>query len=105
MRHAWIACLVLGLSGFGCSKNEGRSTIRKGADDVESEIKHAPQSLSHGADDVDESARGLIGAGGHDEPAATPAKAEAKTDAKTDASKPDQAAAPAAEPGAASSAP
>ena len=76
MRTALVALTILALAAFGCSKNEGHSTIHKGADDVETEINHAPQTLQHGADDVDESARGLIGEDDHGK-AAPPAKADA----------------------------
>lgn len=50
-------------------------TIHKAADDVESEVDHAPQTLQKGADDVDESARGLVGADDH-KGSSAPAPAE-----------------------------
>jgi hypothetical protein len=66
-RRSMLVSIMLGLSTVACSKDDGHSTIHKAADDVETEVDHAPQTLRKGADDVDESARDLVGEGDHKE--------------------------------------
>jgi hypothetical protein len=56
-----ITLLVLLSGAGGCEKNGRRSTLHKVGDDVEHEIKHAPDTVRHAGNDIDESARDLVG--------------------------------------------